>query len=96
MNLDTWQLAEELQKPIFTKIEKQKACSFFKDNIWGADLADMLLITKFNKDFVFCYTLVTFIVNMHGLRLKKRDLLQFLMLLRNIFITLNANQIKDG
>ena len=25
----------------------------FKDNIWGADLADMQLISKFNKGFRF-------------------------------------------
>ena len=24
-------------------------CSSFKDNIWGVDLADMSLISKFNK-----------------------------------------------
>ena len=27
--------------------------SAFKDNIWGADLADMQLISKFNKGFRF-------------------------------------------
>ena len=27
--------------------------STFKDNIWGADLADMQLISKFNKGFTF-------------------------------------------
>ena len=27
--------------------------SVFKDNIWGADLADMQLISKFNKVFRF-------------------------------------------
>ena len=27
--------------------------SGFKDNIWGADLADMQLISKFNKGFRF-------------------------------------------
>ena len=28
-------------------------CSAFKDNIWGADLADMQLISNFNKGFRF-------------------------------------------
>ena len=28
--------------------------SAFKDNIWGADLADMQLISKFNKGFLLC------------------------------------------
>ena len=47
------QLAEELHKPIIKKIKKRKVYSGFKDNIWGADLADMQLISKFNKGFRF-------------------------------------------
>ena len=35
------------------KIKKKKVYSGFKDNIWGADLADMQLISKFNKVFRF-------------------------------------------
>ena len=51
------QLAEELHKPIIRKFKKRKIYSGFKDNIWGADLADMQLISKFNKGFRFllCY-----------------------------------------
>ena len=45
------ELAEELHKPIIRKLKKRKVYSAFKDNIWGADLADMQLITKFNKGF---------------------------------------------
>ena len=41
-------LAEELHKPIIRTYQKEKY-STFKDNIWGADLADMQLISKFNK-----------------------------------------------
>ena len=47
------QLAEELNKPIIRKFEKRTVYSGFKDNIWGADLADMQLINKFNKGFRF-------------------------------------------
>ena len=46
-------LAEELHKPIIRKLKKRNAYSGFKDNIWGADLADMQLISKFNKGFRF-------------------------------------------
>ena len=46
-------LAEELHKPIIKKFKKRKLYSAFKDNIWGADLADMHLISKFNKGFRF-------------------------------------------
>ena len=45
------QLAEELYKPIIRKSKKRKVYSAFKYNIWGADLADMQLIAKFNKRF---------------------------------------------
>ena len=33
-------LAEELHKPIIRKCKKRKVYSTFKDNVWGADLAD--------------------------------------------------------
>ena len=55
------QLAEELHKPIIIKFKKAKVYSAFKDNIWISDLADMQLISKFNK------VLLTFLANMHGL-----------------------------
>ena len=50
------QLAGQLHKPIIRKFEKRKAHSAFKDNIWGADLADMQLISKYNKGvrFLLC------------------------------------------
>ena len=47
------QLAEELHKLITKKFKKWKVYSAFKDNIWAADLADMQLISKFNKGFKF-------------------------------------------
>ena len=47
------QLAQELHKPIIRKFKKRKVYSAFKDNIWGADLADMQLISKFNKGIKF-------------------------------------------
>ena len=47
------QLAEELHKPIIRKFEKRKVHAAFKDNIWGADLADMQLSSKYNKGIRF-------------------------------------------
>ena len=62
------QLAEELHKPIIRKFEKRKVYSTFKDNIWGADLADMQLLSKYNKgELDFYYVLLIFLVNMLGL-----------------------------
>ena len=39
--------------PITKKFEKRKVYSSFKDNIWGADLADMQLISKYNTGIWF-------------------------------------------
>ena len=47
------QLANEIHKPIIKKFNKRKAYSSFKDNIWGVDLADVQLLSKFNKRFRF-------------------------------------------
>ena len=47
------QVAEERHKPIIRKFKKRTVYSAFKDNIWGADLADMQLICKFHKGFRF-------------------------------------------
>ena len=53
------QLAEELHKPIIRKLKKRKMYSTFKDNIWSADLANMQLINKCNKEFRF----LLFVIN---------------------------------
>ena len=47
------QLAEELHKPIIKKFKKGKVYTTFKDNIWGADLVDMQLISRYNKGIRF-------------------------------------------
>ena len=52
-NNKNMQLTDELHKPIIRKFEKRKVYSSFRDNIWGADLADMQLLNKFNKRFRF-------------------------------------------
>ena len=52
-NKENMQLADELHKPIIRKFKKRKVYSSFRDNIWGADLADMQLLSKFNKGFRF-------------------------------------------
>ena len=56
-NISNKKLAEELLKPIIRKSKKRKVGSPFIDNISGADLADMQLISKSNKGirFLLCY-----------------------------------------
>ena len=48
-NISNKKLAKELHKPIIRKVKKRKEPSSFIDNMWGADLTDMELISKFNK-----------------------------------------------
>ena len=52
-NKENIQLADQLHQPIIRKFKKRKVYSSFRDNIWGADLADMQLLSKFNKKFRF-------------------------------------------
>ena len=47
------QLAKELHKPRIRNFKKRTVYSGFKNNIWGADLANMQLLSKFNKRFIF-------------------------------------------
>ena len=47
-DLATHQLAEELHKPIIRKFKKRTVYWWFKDNTWGADLADIKGITITN------------------------------------------------
>ena len=48
-----YQLANELHKPVITKLKKRKVYSSFKDNIWGVDLADMQSLSRYNKGFKY-------------------------------------------
>ena len=49
INEPNYQLANELHKPIIRKFKKRKVYSFFRDNIWGVDLAGMQSLSKQNK-----------------------------------------------
>ena len=47
-----------MHKPIIRKFNKTKVHSHFTDNILGADLADMQMISKFNKGFRFLLSVI--------------------------------------
>ena len=66
-NKENIQLSDELHKPIIRKFKKRKSYSSFRDNTWGADLADMHLLSKFNKGFRFSWCVIDILVNMLGL-----------------------------
>ena len=51
------QIAEELNKPIIKKL-KWRVYSSFKNNIWDTDLADMQLISNFNKGTRFVLSVI--------------------------------------
>ena len=47
------QLAKELHKSFIRSFKIRRVYSRFRDNVWGAGLADTQLISKFNKGFRF-------------------------------------------
>ena len=52
-NISNKELAKELHKPIIRTCKKRKIHSSFIENIWFADLANIQLISKFNKGIRF-------------------------------------------
>ena len=54
------QLAQELHKPIIKRFQKRRVYSSFKDNIWGADLAYIHWISKFNKGIKLLLCVIDF------------------------------------
>ena len=52
-NKQNLELAKELHKRIIRSFKRRKVQSGFRENIWGADLADMQLISKLHKGFRF-------------------------------------------
>ena len=48
-SIDVETIPNQLHKPINKKFEKRKVYSSFKDNMWGTDLANIQLISRFNK-----------------------------------------------
>ena len=54
------QLANELHKSIIRKLFKKRVYSWFKDNIWGVDLADMQLVSKCKKGIRYLLCAIDF------------------------------------
>ena len=51
-----YQLANEFHTQIIERFKRRKVYSSFRDNIWGADSADMQSLNKYNKGmkYLFC------------------------------------------
>ena len=45
---------------LIKNFKKEEFIPSFKDNFWGADLADMQLISNFNEGISFYYVLLIF------------------------------------
>ena len=58
VNEPSYQVENELHKPLIKKLKKIKVYSFFRDNIWNVDLADMESLRKYNKEnkYLLCAT----------------------------------------
>ena len=52
------QLDKVLHKPIIKKFKRRKVYSSYKDNIWGCALADVQLISKFNKGIKYLLCII--------------------------------------
>ena len=54
-NEPNYQLTNDLHKAIIRKLKKRKVYSYLRDNIWGVDLPDMQLLSKYNKESsIYC------------------------------------------
>ena len=96
-NICNKELLQELHKPIVRKSKKKKVHSSFIDKMWGADLTDMELINKFNKESRFYYVLLIFSVNMHVLFLWKiKKVLELRMRLEKFLKNLIVNEKSMG
>ena len=91
------ELVEELHKPTIRKFEKRKLHTLFKDNIWDADLADMQLISKFNKGSQFLLCVIDiYNKSPRVVPLKNKKVLQLLMLITKFKMSLIVKQTKYG
>ena len=92
-NMTNQELAEKLDKVNIRKLQKQKVYSPFIDKIWGADFADMQLISKYNKGTRFLLFDVD-IFSKYGwvILWKDKKLLQLLILFKKSY----ANQKNMG
>ena len=66
-NISSKELTEELHKPIIRKFKKRKVHSSFISSVWGGDITDMQLISKFNKGIRFLLCAIDIFSNMHWL-----------------------------
>ena len=96
-NISNKELAEELHKPIIRKFNKRKLHSPFINNIWREDVADMQLISNFNKGFTFLLCVVD-IYSKYAwvILLKDKKRIMISEAFQKILDKSNQNQTKYG
>ena len=62
-----YQLANEFHRQIISKFKRRKVYSYLRDNIWGADLADIQSLSKYNKGIKYLLWQSICLTNMYGL-----------------------------
>ena len=80
-------LADELHRTITKKVH-----SSYWGNIWGADLADMQLMTKCNKEVRF--SLFLFTADIPGSSIEREKALQIPLLILKFWMSLGVNQTR--
>ena len=66
-----YQLANEFHWQIISKFKRRKVYSSLRDNIWGADLADIQSLCKYNKGIKYLLWQSIGLVDMRGLKEKR-------------------------
>ena len=66
------ELVSKLHKTIIRKFEKRKVQSSYIDNIWGAGLATIQLISKFSKGICFLLCVID-IISKHAFVVPLKD-----------------------
>ena len=90
-------LGDELHKSVARNFKKRTVYSGFKDNIWGADLADMQLISKFNKGFRFLLCVIdNFSKYAWVVPLKDKKVKALLMHFKRSYINQDLDKTKYG
>ena len=93
----TEKLVKELHKLIIKKRKKRKVYSAFKNYIWAADLADMQLISKFNKGFRFLLCVIDiFSRYSRVVPLKDKKRMSIINAFQKILDDLRENQVIYG
>ena len=96
-SLPNQQLSNERHKPNIRKFKRRRVSSSFKDNIQGDDLADMQLISNYNKGIRYLLCAIDlFSKYVWVVPLKEKKVLLLLMHFKLFQIAQKDNQAKYG